>query len=147
VVITTGEPLEEEMLVKYVMGRWPAAKVWFHVRLGKLPNLEIPGLDPERARRLAMPAMPEIDCIVVDDADIYMIEAKVVRVWENLGKMMLYRNLLPNTPGWENVDLTKVKMLMVVARAPPELIAAATAQGIDVAQYTTPRIEEWFRSH
>jgi hypothetical protein len=33
-----GRPLEEEMLYKYVARRWPEARVWFHVRLGKLPD-------------------------------------------------------------------------------------------------------------
>jgi len=142
-----GKALEEELLIKYVMQRWPTAKVWFHVRLGRLPNIEIPGLDPEKARRLAMPGLPEVDAIVVDGPNIYLIEAKVVRVWENLGKMMLYRTLLPQTAGWEGVDVARLKMLMVVARAPPELRAAADAQGILVDQFTTPRIEEFFSTH
>jgi len=141
-----GNPLEEEMLVKYVNQRWPGGRTWFHVRLGKLPDLEIPGLDPEKARRLAMPAMPEIDAVVVDGADVWLIEAKVVRVWENLGKMLLYKALLPQTPGWENVDVSKIKLLMVVARAPPELIAAAAAQAVQVEKYTTARIEEFLAS-
>jgi len=142
-----GNPLEEEQLVKYVSQRWPAARTWIHVRLGKLPDLEIPGLDPEKARRMALPAMPEIDAIVVDGDLTWLVEAKVVRVWENLGKMILYKTLLPQTPGWEGVDMSKVRLLMVVARAPAELIAAAQAQGVDVEKFTTPRIEEFLRTH
>jgi len=137
-----GRPLEEEMLVKYLAKRFTGTEVWTHVRLGALPDLKIPGLDPEAARRLAMPGLPEIDAIVVEGEDVYLIEAKVVKEWENLGKMIIYRELLPVTPGWEGVDVRRIKPILVMAKASPLLRQVAQKFGVQVETYMTERAYE-----
>jgi len=137
-----GHPLEEEMLVKYLAKRFTGTSIYTHVRLGSPPAIEIPGLDPEKARRMLMPGLPEIDAIVVDQGQIYMIEAKVAKEWENLGKMLIYRELLPVTPGWEGVDPTKIRPLLVMARASPLLQQVAKRFGVEVDTYMTERAYE-----
>jgi len=137
-----GDPLEEEMLVKYLAKRFTHTEVHTHVRLGSPPQISIPGLDPEKARRMMMPGLPEVDAIVVDGADIYMIEAKVAKEWENLGKMIIYRELLPQTPGWEGVDVSRIKPLLVMAKASPLLASVAAKFGVQVDTYMTERAYE-----
>jgi len=89
-----------------------------------------------------MPGLPEIDAIVVDGEAIYMIEAKVAKEWENLGKMIIYRELLPQTPGWENVDVSKIRPLLVMAKASPLLKQVAERFGVEVDTYMTERAYE-----
>jgi len=137
-----GNPLEEEMLVKYLAKRFKGTEIHTHVRLGSPPQISIPGLDPEKARRMAMPGLPEIDAIVIENGSVYMIEAKVAKEWENLGKMLIYRALLPETPGWEDVDVSKIKPLLVMAKASPLLLEVAKRFGVDVDTYMTERAYE-----
>lgn len=138
----TYTPLEEEMLVGYITQRFPNAQVWFHVRLGALPNISIPGLDPERARRLGMPTLPEVDAIVRQGSDVWLAEAKLFKEWDNLGKITIYRTLLPKTPGWEQVDMAKVHMLMILGRVSAPLLELAQNLGVEVAVYLTDRARE-----
>jgi len=137
-----GKPLEEEMLVKYLAKKFKGTSIYTHVRLGSPPAIEIPGLDPEKAKRMMMPGLPEVDAIVVEDDKIYMIEAKVAKEWENLGKMIIYRELLPQTPGWEGVDVTKIRPLLVMAKASPLLVEVAKRFGVEVDTYMTERAYE-----
>jgi len=137
-----GRPLEEEMLVKYLAKRFTGTSIYTHVRLGSPPPIEIPGLDPEKARRMMMPGLPEVDAIVVENGAIWLIEAKVAKEWENLGKMLIYRALLPETPGWEGVDVTKIRPLLVMAKASPLLKQVAERFGVEVDTYMTERAYE-----
>jgi hypothetical protein len=133
-----GRPLEEEMLTSYLMDRFQGGKWWVHVRLGALPDIQIPGLDVAKARLLAMPGLPELDAIAVLGADVYLIEAKVLKEWDNLGKMLVYKWLLPQTAGWEAVNMATVKMLLVLCRASQALKNCAVAMGVLVDVYNTP---------
>jgi len=137
-----GDPLEEEMLVKYLAKRFTHTEVHTHVRLGSPPQISIPGLDPEKARRMAMPGLPEVDAVVVENGAVYLIEAKVAKEWENLGKMLIYRALLPETPGWEGVDVDKIRPLLVMAKASPLLQQVAKKFGVEVDTYMTERAYE-----
>lgn len=125
------------MLTSYLMDRFAGGKWWTHVRLGALPDIVIPGLDVVKARRLAMPGLPEIDAVAVLGTDVFLIEAKIWKEWDNLGKMLCYRWLLPQTAGWEAVDMTKVKMLLVMCRATTALKNCAAAMGVLVDVYNT----------
>jgi hypothetical protein len=135
-------PLEEELLVTYINRFFPNAHVFYHVRLGHTPDVPIAGLDAAKSRRLMMPGLPELDAIVIDGTTVYLVEAKVKKEWENLGKMLIYKYLLPKTPGWELVDVSKLKLLLVMGQATDLLKSVAASMGVSVAEYMTPRVRE-----
>lgn len=134
--------VEEALLSAYLITRFPNAERHVHVRLGALPDISIPGLDPIKARRLAMPGLPEIDAVVVQGGLTYLIEAKVAKEWDCLGKMLIYRYLLPQTAGWENVDMTKVIPLLVLGRATAALKNCASVMGVSVDVFSIPAVEQ-----
>jgi hypothetical protein len=136
-----GFPAEKELLYFYIRDKFPAATVHYSVRLGSIPEINIPGLDVARARALAMVSMPELDAIVISQGVVYLVEAKIWKVWDNLGKMLIYKHLLPQTAGWENVDMSKVIPLMVVARAPEAWAKCAASMGVSFQVYSTPRVQ------
>jgi hypothetical protein len=137
-----NQALEEEMLSAYIAATYPQSTVYFHVRIGSIPDIAIPGLDAAATRRLMLPGLPELDAIVLHQGETILIEAKVAKEWDNLGKMLIYRYLLPLTPGWEHVDVSKLKLLMVLGRASPLLKQTAAAMGVSIAVAPTARVTE-----
>jgi hypothetical protein len=89
-----------------------------------------------------MPSLPEVDAVVADGEDVYLVEAKLFKIWENIGKMLIYKTLLPQTPGWENVDVQKLKLVMVVGQVTPDQLQLAQAHNIQVDVFLTDRARE-----
>jgi hypothetical protein len=130
------------MLVAYITAHFPSAHIFYHVRLGSIPNIPIAGLDFAAARRVLSLSLPEVDAIVLNGSDVYLIEAKIAKEWDNLGKMLIYRYLLPITAGWEKVNVAAIKLLMILGRATPLLVSTASAMGVSLVVAPTPRVTE-----
>lgn len=125
-----GEPLEERMMSEFVAERFPGIPTSVHLRVG-WPN----SVDPKQPgaleeRQLKLSTLPEADLVVRTEELATIYEFKIRREQEALGKLLLYRELLLSTPGYEDLKEENVALVIVTGREDPRVTAMAAKLGI-----------------
>ena len=126
-------PREIRLVTEYVLKRWPDKRAMFRVRLGNLPNI-------------LHPTARYADAVVVDEPDVYLIEAKLENGLRAIGQLILYRKLLKETPGFEKYADEHIKSLLVVGKVEKDLIETATSMGIEVDVFQPPWVLPFLES-
>ena len=131
----TGEPLEERMMSEFVAERFPGQTTWVHLRVG-WPN----SVDPQQPgaleeRQLKLSTLPEADLVVRNESSAAIYEFKIRREQEALGKLLLYRELLLQTPGYEDLTEDDIVLVIVTGREDPRVTAMAAKLGIQEIPY------------
>ena len=123
-----------EYIAKNLRGR----VVYTHVRLGMPPGLRIGDPNWEYERRIKLPRLLEADCIVRYDDVLQVIEFKVRRFQEAVGKLLQYAILIPQTPEFEGWPLENIQLVIVFGRPDPVAEDLAHRLYIDVEQFEPP---------
>jgi hypothetical protein len=102
----------------------------FSVRLGT-PITPDPSHLPAVQKAGVFSSLKRIDCVAVKGEQATIVEAKIRVSTDALGKVLMYRQLWRN----ENPDGPDPKLLVIGRTADDDVLAAHSAQGIDVMLY------------
>jgi hypothetical protein len=122
------------------------AEYWYQqrVRLGPLPNDTNAGGLSDAEQRLVHNAFARwADAIVELPDRTEVIEAKIVASPGAVGQLNLYAELLPQTPSLSHRRGFPVTKVLLYAVPDAMVLDMARRQGIMLAQYTAPWIDEY----
>lgn len=138
-----GAP-ETRMLSEYLLTKFPTyrAAIGFPVGPEIGPSQQLIG----QGKRLAVsrPWRPEVDALVWFDGVLLLIEAKVMDYFSGLGKLPLYKALIPTTPELAEWRSWEVRMRLVVPRARPWLNSTAEAVGAEIDLFDPPWLRDYY---
>ena len=125
-----GDQIEEEMLATYVMERFKGRIVSPHLRLGQPRGFTRERPAPEELRRLHMSELPEADLVYRDGDKAAIYEFAIWKPSMKLGQLLIYKTLLPSTPGFYDVDPTNVSLVLVNGQRDDQVANAAISYGV-----------------
>jgi len=130
------------MLAEYAAERLQGVAYATHLRLGMPVGLtrDKPNWRSERQYHLA--TLPEADLVWRTDEGAVIAEFAVWNPIMKVGQLLLYRALLPSTPGYEDLKRTQITCLLVLGRAYPLAEAEAGRRHIKLDRYAP----EWLRA-
>jgi len=136
----TNDQIEEGMLARYVGDRLKGIHTFVHLRLGQPRGFSRDNPATRETRALYLSTLPEADLVTrtLDTATIY--EFTIWKPSAKLGQLQLYRDLLPETPGFEDIDAAAVKMVLVTGQNDGNITRSANTLGITVEYYLPPDI-------
>ena len=130
------------MLSEYVAEELPGTPTDVHLRLGMPTQLKgrPPGWELERPYYLM--TLQEADLVYRVGDVVHLCEFGVWRPQTKLGQLLVYRTLLPDTPGYLDTPLEAIRPRLVVGRHEPAVTAVADATGVDVEVWRRPRLDQ-----
>ncbi len=134
--------IEERMLGEYVAEELPGIPTDVHLRLGMPTQLKgrPPGWELERPYYLM--TLQEADLVYREGELAHLVEFGVSRPQTNLGQLLVYRTLLPDTPGYLDTPLEQIRPRIVVGRDEPTVKAVADAVDVDVEVWRRPWLDQ-----
>ena len=136
-----NEAIEERMMSEYVSEKLRGRKNWTHLRVGMPPGVKRGAPNWEYERQIKLPRLMEADVVYWEGLDVMLVEFKVRRFQEAIGKLQQYKILLPDTPDFFDVDPDRIRLKIVFGR--PDIMAENLARslGIEVEHYEP----EWLK--
>jgi hypothetical protein len=110
--------------------------------LGKVSETLMAEEGYKRAINLSRPFRPEVDAAVILPRHILIVEAKVWNIISGLGKLPLYKSLVPFTPELQQYMPREVLMELVVGWTNPNLELMARDAGVRVRLYCPEWLQE-----
>jgi hypothetical protein len=135
VLKVANQAIEERMMSEYIGRFLRGANTQIHVRLGMPPGIKIGDPDWQYKRQLMMPMLLEADLLYFQGPVLWILEFKVRRFQEAIGKLLQYKLLIPETPGYQNVKPDNIKLKIVFGRPDPIAANLAKTLGIETEQY------------
>ncbi len=124
------EHIEERMLGEYAARFLAFKKYAVHVRLGWPKGVDRTAPDAGLTRRYLLSTLPEADLVARDAGRATIYEFTIWRPQAKISQLQLYRKLLPDTPGYEDLDVVHVDMRLVTGQGLEELTSVAEDAGI-----------------
>jgi len=136
--------LEPRWVLDYAAKHYPDRPVRPNCPLGPVPQALIDDLGLQKAILTYRPYRPEVDLLVVGDKELILIEAKLGDVYGALGKLVIYRELVPLTPELRHYRDWPVKAVFLCVKAHDPAKAAAKLLGIELEEWApTYILEAW----
>lgn len=138
-----GRP-ESRLISEYVAQKFPGQRHALSFPLGPEVAMSATQLTQRQRLRISRPWRPEVDALVWMDGVLLLIEAKVAEYMTGLGKLPLYKAIIPQTPelaewrGWE------VRMRLVVPRARAWVNVMADAIGAEIDTFEPPWMVDYY---
>lgn len=85
---------------EYVAMQFPNSPVTFNLRLFTPKSVAISGLSKEASNRLLSRAGLYVDALIQHGGGVILIEAKVEMESQALGQLLIYKELIKETPGY-----------------------------------------------
>ncbi len=112
--------------------QFPDSPVTFNVRLFTPNTVVIPGLSEKAGNRLLSSGGLYVDAIVKRSGELLLIEAKVEMESQALGQLLIYRELIKKTPGFDALTDGDIVLRMVSPIAKPWIDSVLAKYGIEV---------------
>ena len=138
-----NKPREALLLAEYIRAHFPRAHVLYDVPLGGPDQEAVGRYGYEEALALSRPYRPRVDAIIVDGKRLLLVEAKIYRWLDGIGKLPVYRGLVDVTPelarfhGWPKL------MRLLIPFTNPSIKYCADVVGVDVTVFSTPALDEY----
>jgi len=127
--------VERRYVVDYVLNKYKSPiRVYYNLKLGPPPEFverAFPGL----ARGYYKPWQRYADAVVITDATIDIIEAKVHNLKVGIGYLLEYRTLAPQTPELQQYLPRPIRTILVIPIPDPWILQNAANYGIIVEVY------------
>jgi len=128
------QQVERRLVSEWVRKTFPGTWVKFNARIGRIPEewireYRVPHL------RFFNPWRRFIDAIVVDEGEVYLVEASVLPKIEKPGSLLLYSLILEDTPELEWLLGLPRHLVWLTAVEDPYLSEKAAQLGVETATY------------
>jgi len=129
------------MMSEYIAEHLADKEVAVHLRLGMPVGVSVMQPNWEWRRRLFMATLPEADLVYRDNGLVWILEFAVWRPQVKMGQLLVYKQLLPKTPGYWNTPEDRIRLKLVLGRREPVVENVAKAAGIEIEIYQP----EWLK--
>jgi hypothetical protein len=119
--------------------------VFYNMAVGPAPE-ELSRLHPEIPLENFRRWRFWIDAVVITPKSLVLIEGKIRTPAEGLGQLLLYRELLPQTPELRPYAYLPVDMVLATPRPDPRVIGVAASLGIRVEVFAPQWVMDYLRS-
>ena len=137
---------ERRYVPEYVNEKYPSrVTVFYNMAVGPAPEALYaahPEIPLEHFRRWRF----WIDAVVILRDRMVLLEGKIRTPAEGLGQLLLYRELLKDTPEMRTYRNLPVYMVLVTPRPDPRVIGVAATLGITIDIWTKPWVQDYLRS-
>ena len=137
---------ERRYVPEYVNEKYPdRVAVFYNMAVGPAPEelwKKHPEVSIDHFRRWRF----WIDAVVILRDRMILVEGKIRTPAEGLGQLLLYRELLKDTPEMNPYRNLPIYMLLVTPRPDPRVIGVAATLGIQIDIWTKPWVQEYLRS-
>lgn len=133
------------MASEWLASNFPASEIRTRVRLGRVPPEIVSALPPSLSPRALQFLQRWADAVILDRDRVTIAEFKIRTAATAIGQLLLYRQLLPETPELTEHAWKPVNLLLVTAQADPEVAAFARSHGIRLELYRPQWIINYLR--
>ena len=119
-------------MAEYLDQHYRKARVTTHVRLGWPPNVKGRDAAAVRERSFLVAVLLEADAIVRVGDRVRILEFTVWRPTAKVAQLLRYKMELPGTPGYEDVDVDHVDLVLITGLEDPGVRTFAEPYGIQV---------------
>lgn len=123
---------ERRLVAEYVVERFPKSRVIFDCPLGPVPEKMVATLGYRKALRLARGLRPMVDALVIQDHEVILIEAKILKWLDGMAKLPIYRGLVKSTPELQEYKNYSSSMVLCTPWISETIEAAAGIQEVKV---------------
>ena len=134
--------VETRLLSEYLLATYSKYSYIISVPLGKLDETLLKTLGYKQAMGLSRPYRPSVDAVVILPNYLIIIEAKVWNILNGLGKLPMYKSLVPFTPELQQYMPREVIMELVVAWTNANLEIMAREAGVTVRVFCPDWMQE-----
>jgi len=127
--------IEPRWVAEYVSETYAQYPCSFRVPLGGIPQQLIDVYGERKATRVYRPSRPEADAIVYLPDRLILIEGKIFKVREGLGALRMYRDLLPDTPEFDEFRALPIRAELLCVQPLPWVLQAAEKADIAIVRY------------
>jgi len=129
---------------EYALFRFPDRPTRPACPLGPIPEALVKEYGLSKAIRAYRPYRPEVDLLVVGDKEIIIIEADIRNLYGAVGKLVLYRSLVPLTPELRHYKDWPVRAVFLTPKAHLPLREVAKIHDVEIDEWApTWVLERW----
>jgi len=123
-----------------LLAEWLAEEVYptrhrQKVPLGAPPADLVAQIGLQQAIATVRPWRFEVDAIVWDDSELWVVEAKIMKLVDGVAKLPLYAGLVDRTPELAALVGLKRRMILLAPFNPPQLQEIAAIYGVEVVVF------------
>ena len=123
--------------------QYPDFPVTFNVRLFIESEVSIAGLSLRASQRLLSQAGLYVDALVQKGEGVILIEAKVEMESQALGQLLIYKELIKDTPGYAGLIDQNIELRMVSPIAKPWIDKVLIQYGVVIDHWAPEWIIEY----
>lgn len=127
--------VETRLVSEYILSRYANFPILYDQGLGPVPDEYLREYGYQKGIGFYDPQRPHVDAIVLLPRHFLLIEAKVWEITPGLGKLPLYKALIPTTPELKQYQPRDVLMELVVGWTKPSLEIMAGSIGVKVVVF------------
>jgi len=129
---------------EYALKHFPERPVRPNCPLGPVPQNLIDELGLQKAILTYRPYRPEVDLVVVGDEELILIEANLRDLYGAVGKLVIYRSLVPHTPELRHYRDWPIRTVFLCVKAHLPLQYAAKLCEVELEEWApTWVLERW----
>lgn len=145
-----GKPnqmVEQRLVNEWLVATYPREHWQTHVRLGSMPfGIETEGLDNQEAAMVHSAFARWADAVVALPDRTLLVEAKVVAHPNAIAQLMVYRRLMPFTPGLRIRTELPIEPVMLYARPDEVVLQVAAENNITAVRYDPDWVEQYLQT-
>jgi hypothetical protein len=124
--------VEVRMVAEYLKAQYSKFEYIISQPLGVVDQALLAKYGYEKGMGIQRPRRPSVDAVVILPRYLVIVEAKVWSVVNGLGKLPLYKSLVPLTPELKQYQPREVLMELVVGWTNPNLEVMARDAGVTI---------------
>jgi hypothetical protein len=139
--------VETRLVNEWLVATYPTSHWQTHVRLGSMPlGIATDNLDDQAAMLVHSRFARWADAIVALPDRTRLVEAKVVAHPNAIAQLIVYKRLMPFTPGLRIRTDVPIELVMLYARPDDVVLQVAAEMGITSVQYDPPWVDDYLRT-
>ncbi|MDY6888277.1 MAG: hypothetical protein SVV88_11660 [Pseudomonadota bacterium] len=135
---------ERKFVTDYVLEKYPGKTVKYNCPLGNAPEDWLKAMGMNKALRSYRPFRPEVDAVILLDDEILLIEAKILKVLDGMSKLIIYRDLVAETPELQAYRALGIRARVITPKPPSWVSNVAKKHAIEIEVYRPEWIEEYY---
>lgn len=135
---------ETRFVAEYVTKTYPKSIVKYRCPLGTAPESFIKEFGLHKALNIYRPSRPEVDACIITNEAVVLIEGKILKVMDGISKLIVYRDLAPETPELIAYKSLPFDAILVTPKPPGWSKTIAEKHNIKIEIYLPNWLEEYY---
>lgn len=136
---------EARYVSEFVLEKYPNATKKLRCPLGTAPESFIKEFGLRKALNVYRPSRPEVDACVIEGDHIVLIEGKIMKVLDGISKLIVYRDLVQETPELVAYKTLRVDAVLVTPKPPGWTRTVAEKNNISIEIFLPEWLDEYYK--